>query len=122
MWTFFEMYMEERVLHNDNVLKISNTLHSQQRKYRSNNQGRSITDKEILALINKLLPTIQTEYKNGNIPSNGKIWLYDSKSRLNVVIEYKLVNTTKKQKITILTVMRHNNFHPSKDTTKKIIL
>ena len=120
MWTLLEMFLEEKVLHNDSKIKIVDTLHSRQRKQRSNNQGRLITDKDILKLVYKAVPILHKEDFDDNIPINRKVWLYDKKTRLNIIIEYKVVAETNRDKITILTVMRHNKFHPSKDTTKKI--
>lgn len=122
MWTLLEIYLEEKVLYNDDKLKVVDTYHSRERKRRLNNQGRPITDKEIMRDIKRAIPQLKEEHRNGNIPENKKVWLYNPKSRLNVVIEYKVVPETERNKIKILTVMRHNNFHPSKDTTKKIII
>jgi len=122
MWTFSEMYLEEKVLYMSDFLKIVDTLHSRERKNRQENQGRPVTDRDILTILQKTLPDLKQAYLNGEIPENKKVWLYDPKSRLNAIIKYEVVSATGRQKITILTVMRHNDFHNSEDTTKKIIV
>jgi len=122
MWTFCEMYLEEKVLFNSDFLKITDTLHSRERKQRQENQGRPVTDRDILTILQQTLPDLKNAFLDGTIPENKKVWLYDPKSRLNAIIEYEVVRGSGKQKITILTVMRHNDFHNSKDTTKKIVV
>jgi hypothetical protein len=122
MWTFSEMYLEEKVLYNSDFLKIVDTLHSRERKQRQENQGRPVTDRDILTILQQTLPDLKKAYLDGEIPENRKVWLYDPKSRLNAIIEYDVIEETGKQKITILTVMRHNDFHNSRDTTKRIVV
>lgn len=122
MWTFCEMYLEEKVLYNSEFLKIVDTLHSRERKHREENQGRPVTDRDVLTILQQTLPELKQAYLDGEIPANKKVWLYDPKSRLNVIIEYDVIRETGRQKITILTVMRHNDFHNSADTTKRIVV
>jgi len=119
MWTFLEVYLEEKILHDDENYRIVDTFHSRERKRRGNNEGSLITDKHIMSLLKIAIPVIEKEHIDGNIPENGKVWLYRPQHRLNVVIQY--INGSPSI-IKILTVMRHHDFHPSKDTTKKIVI
>ena len=120
---FSEVYFYEKVLYNDDKLKIVDTDHSRKRKRRSNNQwNKPITDKEILTIINNALPQLVEAYNNGEIKNNDKVWLYNPYHRLNVIISFKVIKDTNKIRITILTNMRHNKFHNTSDTQKKIVV
>jgi hypothetical protein len=114
-----ESLQEEKVLFNNAIAKIEDTEHSRERKRRDNNEGAPLTDKEITSNLIKALPKLKQHYRDGLIPENEKVWLYNPETKANIVIEYH-VTKDDKNKIKILTVMRVANFRNSKDTTLKI--
>jgi len=122
LWNFREVYLEEKTLYNTDELKIVDTLHSRERKQRDNNVGRPVTDKDILKAIFKSLPQLKNDYLYDMMPENGKVWIFDPKTNLNVIIEYVVVAETGRVKITVLTVMRTPKFGNSGDTTKKVLI
>jgi hypothetical protein len=93
-------------------LSLQSTKHSEERQ-----ETRGIKQEEVISTINKAIPMIVSDIANGEIARNESVWIFNSKTKLNVIagLDFKKGLDF----LSVITTIRKENFKPKNKTDKK---
>lgn len=96
------------------------TRHAEERKFRHEVE---ISDAEIRSTVFKATERIMQGYVDGKLKDeNDKFWIYDRQNKnLNIIGTFVMNHRGTPETIRIVTIMRHDNFHPN-DVKLRVIV
>jgi hypothetical protein len=92
-------------------IDLKDTKHSKERLDRPENEGDPITEKEIVTAIEQAIQSIMSDVANGELKQNANVWINNTKTKLNLIIEINFKKGT--DTITVVTVLRKSKFKSS---------